>query len=336
MHALEYLRDPSRVPVRQIYAIPGDDVFLKQEVLTELGRQIFTDEEAAELGTTRFAGDSATLADVLDEVRTLPFLTGRRLVVVLDADPFVTAHRQDLETFIEHNTSGGILVLSVRTWLATTRLAKLVDRVGLAIDCSEPPERALQPWLVHRARSKFRAVLEEDAAEHLIQLVGPETGLLASELEKLAVAVGERGRVEFDDVSPLVGAGRVEKIWKVVEAATTGRGAQALEWLDRLLASGESPVQLLAGASFTLRKLHHAGELRHARLDLKEACRRAGIWPSAVAMTQEQHAHLGPRRVKALPALLLQADLDLKGASTLSQRVVLEKLLITLAQPRTD
>jgi DNA polymerase-3 subunit delta len=34
--------------------------------------------------------------------------------------------------------------------------------------------------------------------------------------------------------------------------------------------------------------------------------------------------------------MLLQADLDLKGASVLPARVVLEKLFVTLASPRRD
>ena len=37
-----------------------------------------------------------------------------------------------------------------------------------------------------------------------------------------------------------------------------------------------------------------------------------------------------------LPALLLQADLDMKGASALPPRVVLERLVVELAAPRQD
>ena len=53
-------------------------------------------------------------------------------------------------------------------------------------------------------------------------------------------------------------------------------------------------------------------------------------------MTAQQHSHLGPSRVDKIPALLLQADLDLKGASILPARTILERLIIEFAGPRGD
>src|SRR5205823_4703530 len=136
--------------------------------------------------------------------------------------------------------------LGVKSWQANTKLAKLVDRVGLAVECKGPHERALTSWLVQLARSRCDVQLDEDASQLLIELVGPEVGLLVAELEKLAVYVGTRARVQRDDVARMVGAGRIEVVWKVLDAATTGRGELALELIDRLIASGEHPVGLLA------------------------------------------------------------------------------------------
>ena len=88
--------------------------------------------------------------------------------------------------------------------------------------------------------------------------------------------------------------------------------------------------------SVNLLKIHHAGRLRAARLNIDEACRTAGIPAFAVDKTRKQHAHLGPHRVDQLPAILLKADLDLKGGSSLEPRTILEVLMIRLSQPRTD
>jgi DNA polymerase III subunit delta len=293
--------------------------------------------EDDELAVARFAGDQAALADVLDEVRTLPFLAKSRVAIVEGADPFVTAHRKELEAYVERPSASGVLVLSVKAWPGNTKLAKLVEQKGLAIDCKTPGERELPAWLVGLAKTRCAAKLDPGAAALLVELVGPEVGLLASEVEKLATYVGDRKAITRDDVTRLVGAGRVETIWKALDAATTGRWAEALDDLDRLIASGEHPVGLLAAMSFALRKVHHAGVLRTARVEARQACRQAGIsYPSAIEATLKQHAHLGPARVDRLPELLLRADLDLKGGSTLAPRVVLERLLLQLARPRRD
>lgn len=335
MHAIDFLREPSKVPVKPVYALFGDDAFLRKESLTEIARAVFHGAED-ELGVVTYSGDQATLADVLDEVRMLPFFSKRKVVVVESADPFVSAHRKELEAYVESPSASGVLVLSVKAWPSNTKLAKQVEKAGLSVECKGPHERVLNSWLVQLARSRCGVQLDDDAARLLVELVGTEVGLLVVEIEKLAVYVGSRAKIHRDDVARMVGSGRVEDIWSVLNAATTGRGELALEQLDRLLAVGEAPIRILYAIGASLTKVHHAGQLRRARMGIEEACREAGIPPFAVDRTRQQHAHLGPRRVDLLPRLLLQADLDLKGSSSLTPRAVIEVLLMRLAQPRED
>jgi DNA polymerase III subunit delta len=335
MHAFDFLRSPSKAGVRPIYAVSGDDAYLRDESLKAIAR-LALGADGDDFSVSRFSGDQASLHDVLDELRTLPFLAKCRVAIVDGADPFVTSHRKELEAYAEKPASSGVLILSVKSWPGNTKLAKLVEKAGLAIDCKAPDERELPGWLVQLAKHQSKARLEDDAARLLVELVGPEVGLLASEVEKLAVFAGEQAVIRREDVARMVGAGRVETIWRTVDAATTGHAGEALADLDHLLGSGEHPIKLLAGMTFSLQKVHHAGQLRRARFDLKDACQRAGIYPGAAEKTGRQHAHLGPSRVDRLPVLLLQADLDLKGDSQLPPRVILERLLVQLARPRQD
>ena len=333
MHAFDLMKSPGKVGEKILIAVYGDDSFLRREAFKALIRGLLGADDD-ELAVTRFAGDKASLADVLDELRTLPFLVKRRVVIVEDADTFVTAHRKELETLADGPPTPGSLILSVKTWPGNTRLAKAFARMGLAVECKTPDERELPAWLVQMAKTRESVALREDAARLLLELVGPEIGLLSSEVEKLAVYVGERKAIEREDVARMVGAGRVETIWRALDAATTGKGREALEDLDRLMASGEHPVGLLAAMASSLRKVHHAGQLRRARRSLVEACKESGAFPAP--RVGEQHAHLGPMRVDRLPALLLQADLDLKGSSSLPPETVIERLAVVLARKRAD
>ncbi len=334
MRALEWLRDPFSHPLKAVYVVYGDDLYLRRESADAIGRAILGNE-ADEMAVRRFDGNSASLADVLDELRMLPFFAKRRVVFVEDADPFVTRSRKELEAHVEAPVGTGVLVLMLKTWPATTKLYRQVAAAGLPIDCNSPGEKELLPWLGHHAE-KQGADLEADAARLLVELVGAEVGLLVAEVEKLAVYVGPSGRIRRADVSRMVEAGRIETVWKVIDAATTGKVAEAIADLDNLMASGEYPIKILAAFAASLLKVHHAGRLRAARMSLEEACQIAGVREFAIDKTRRQHAHLGPARVDQIPAWLLKADLDLKGNSPLDPRVVLEDLLIRLAIPRTD
>lgn len=335
MNATDFLRPGKGPDLRPIYAVFGDEDYFRRAALDRIARTALGESDES-VGLSRLPGAQAELADVLDELRTLPFLSRRRVVVVEEADPFVTAHRKELEAYAERPSSTGVLVLLVKTWPATTRLAKLVEKVGVAVECRAPRESDLPAWLVQLARDRSAARLEADAARLLVELVGPEPGLLASEVEKLAVAVGPDRPIRREDVARWVEAGRIETVWEMLDAATTGQAAEALRALDQLLGAGEPPVKLVAAVTSSLLKVHHAGVLRARRLDLRAACREAGIRDFAAEKAGQQHAHLGPDRVDSLPADLLQADLDLKGSSTLDPRAQLERLLIRWARPRAD
>jgi DNA polymerase III subunit delta len=333
MRAFAWLRDTSPRPLKPVYVIFGDDVYLRREAARGI-IDLALGDQADEMAVSRFDGKTSTLADVLDELRTLSFFARRRVVIVEEADPFITKYRAELETYVQAPAKSGVLVLLVKSFPSNTRLAKLVDAGGLALDCSNPGEKDLVPWLIQLAETKHGTELEQGAARLLVELVGAEVGILAAEVEKLSVYAAETGRIERDDVSRMVEAGRIETVWKVLDAATVGQAAAATRHLDELLAAGEPPVRMLAAMASSLTKLHHAGRLRVARLSLEEACRTAGVFSPGQA--RRQHAHLGPSRVDRLPAMLLKADLDLKGNSILDPRVILEQFLIELALPRTD
>jgi DNA polymerase-3 subunit delta len=335
MHALEYLKKPDSAEEVAVCVICGEEPFLRAEVLKSLIRRCLGGDGDAS-AVTRFSGESASLADVLDELRTVPLFERMRIVLVDGADPFVTAHRQELEVYVERPARSGMLVLLAKSWPSNTRLARAIEKTGLTIDTKAPPERELIEWLSSWSKLRARAKLDDDAARLLVALVGPEIGLLASEVEKLATYVGAHAHIRRADVAAVVGAGRVETVWQILNDATTGKPAAALTEIDRLIGSGEHPVGLLAAMTAALRKVHHAGVLRLQRKDPAEACREAGIPPFAVDTTLRQHTHLGPTRVANLPQQLLATDLDLKGNSPLTSRVVLERLLVELARPRRD
>lgn len=320
---------------KPIYAIFGDEAYLMR-LAREAVRVAVLGPDPDPMAETVYAGESAKPALVFDEVRTLPFLAPRRLVAVENAEDFVTKFRSELESFAANPPKTGTLVLLVKSWPSNTRLAKIVEEKGLSIDCRAPRDAELPAFLANFAMTRYKLKLPPDAGRLLLELVGPEVGLLAAELDKLATYVGKAPSITVDDVAKMVDAGRVEEIWAVIDAATVGKLPKALAILDRLLDSGEPPIKILAAVSSSLLKIHHAGVLRVRKVPAPEAARQAGIQGFLVDKMVQQHAHLGPSRTAKLPSLLLQADLDLKGYSQLPPRVILERLFVALGSPRPD
>ena len=94
MHAFEFLKPGGgKRDLKPLYVVAGDDAYLPDDSIHAIARQAVGGTDI-EMALVRLTGDHARLADVLDEVRTLPFLAKCRVVVVDNADPFITAHRK--------------------------------------------------------------------------------------------------------------------------------------------------------------------------------------------------------------------------------------------------
>jgi DNA polymerase-3 subunit delta len=325
------LKRGTQLPLKPLYVFTGDEDFLKRQALTVLIEMVLG-KGSDTFGLSTHAGDNASFADVRDEVDTLPFLSQRRLVVVENADPFVTRWRPQLERYVGTPSANGVLALVVKTWPSNTKLAKLVD-AGSTIDCKALPPYRLPDWCALWSKSAYGKELAQSAARLLVDLIGAEMGQLDQELQKLASYVGAAGQIAARDVDRLVGSSRTESVFKIFDAIGGAQPAEALKILDDLLDQGEAPIRLLGAFSMQLRRLASAALAHKQGKPLAAALGAAGVPPFAQRGCEQQLRHLGPRRAALLYDWLIEVDLGLKGGSTLPERTLLERLVARMALP---
>jgi DNA polymerase-3 subunit delta len=333
MDSLTFLDSPPKGDPLPLYVLHGDEDFLKAEVLKALRTRVFTGE-GDEFGQSTHAGDKATFAAVFDDLQTLSFFGGRRLVVVDNADSFVTRNRAVLEKTVGKMPPTGVLVLNVQSWPSNTRLYKLVDPAS-AIACKAPAAHRLPPWCTQWAKSRHGKQLTAQAAQLLVELVGPEMGQLDQELQKLAVYVGTRSRIDAEDVDRLVGRSRAENTFKIFDAIAEGRPSEALRIVERLFEQGEEPMRILGAFSYQLKRLAQAARLNQQGVPLTAALEQTGVAPYAVKGCEQQMKHLGRRRLNRLYDWLLEIDQGLKGGSPLPPQTLFERLIVRLARKLT-
>jgi DNA polymerase-3 subunit delta len=337
--ALDYLSQLDKFPPASVCAVYGDEAFLKSEAVAALRRHVLSDEED-EFSLTTFTGKEAQLREVLDALATVSlFGAGRRLVIIEDADSFVSEYRAELEDYAAKPAKGGVLVLDVKTWPGNTRLAKAVAATGLTIECKAPNERQLKSWLTQQAKTVHKARLEATAADALLELVPPELGILNQEISKLAMIVGESRTIDVSLVRENVGGWRARTTWDMIDAAADGHASVALAQLARLIAAGEKPHGLLPQMASSLRRfatateLIDAAEARRQRLPLRNALSQAGVPPFKLNDAERQLRQIGRARAKQMTRWLLAADLAIKSHNSGDDaaRIELERLIVRLA-----
>jgi len=349
LHAFDFLFQPT-AEVPAVVVVFGTEVFLKQLVIRQLRSALLPDDAPF----TTLHGEVAQWRDVADELSTVSlFGRGRRLVVIESSDPFVSRERTRLENYVEKPKPTGVLVLEAEAWPGNTRLYKALDHSGWQIDC-RPPEKTLGrrkvldetrlcKWLVAWTKQQHRAKLEMDAAALLLELTGPELGLLDQNLAKLALFAGEGGSITAAMVKDIVGGWRTTTIWELVDAAADGDAAEALRQLDRLLQAGEHPVALFGQMAWSLRRfaaatrIYQQSERSQRRTPLRDALIQAGLphWnQKGLDRAEAQLKQLGRDRAGQLYQWLLETDLALKGSHSHPHRsrFALEYLFLRMAK----
>jgi DNA polymerase-3 subunit delta len=339
MDSLTFLDRLDKAKPQPLYVLHGDEPFLKRLVLGGI-RRVVLGPDADGFAVSTYPGDKATLGAVQDDLQTLPFLAPCRVVVVEDADPFVTRERARLEKLfpelLGRSKPGGVLVLDVKTWSAGTKLAKATPDTSLIV-CNAPDSQQLPPWCVAWCQAQHGKALAPAAARLLVELVGTEMGILAQEMEKLAAYAGEAPAINARDVDQLVGQSRAENTFQIFDLIGAGKTGEALAFLDQLFDQGDDPLRLLGAFSWQLRRLAQTARLSAQGVPLNDAMDRAGVakFPTARRAAEQQLRHLGRRRLDQIYNWLVETDQGLKGYSQLPPRTLLERLVVRLARPRT-
>jgi DNA polymerase-3 subunit delta len=333
MDALQFLDRAAKSKRQPVYVLLGDEDFLKRRCRDAIIALAVGDADPA-FAVSVCPGEKLDFSTVRNDLDTLPFLSPARVVVVEQADPFVTEHRPALERYVESPSTVGVLVLDVKSFPETTKLAKALPDAA-KVKC-EAPKYKLAEWCVGWAKTHHGKKLPSDAAELLVELVGPHLGLLDQELDKLAVAVGNSATISAEDVDRLVGRSREADVFRILDAVGEGKPGEALAVLGQLLEEGEDPLAILGPLTYQLRKLATVGRLLNQGQSLGPAMDAAGVprWPKIREGTERQLRHLGRGRLAQIPDWLVEINLGLKGGSPLPGRLQLERLIVRLARPR--
>lgn len=208
-----------------------------------------------------------------------------------------------------------------------TRL-KVYEKAGEVVASPAPSKPGeVTGWVVARAR-RAKLPLDRDAASYLAEVFGADLAGIAGELNKLELLGGPLGRAR---VQAVVGREPPGDSFAMLGAATTGRTAEAVTQLRRLLASGEDPFKLLGAVVWQYSLVARCAALiqEEGRVSDAVAAQRLGVKPYPAKKALEVARHLNESRVRAQLRRILDADLAMKRG--LDAGVALERLIVQLS-----
>lgn len=269
-------------------------------------------------------------AIIFDELRTLPFLADKRVVVVKGADKFVTANRELLEKYFDNPSPTGILILAVSSWDSRTKLAKKLPKTGKLIKIAEPKRHELPQRLIKYAQDAYTKNLTRQGATLLVELAGDNLPHLYGEVDKLALYADGEKSITAQHVEQLIGRNRFFNAFEVIDSILAGNIGQALDRLRNMFAADKSTEFTFVGAfSFHLRRMFNAKALLDKGTHPAMVAKKIGIW-------YNEDAFFGQLRKVTLEGIadllktLAETDHAIKTGRT-KPRIAAEQLVLKLA-----
>ncbi len=221
-----------------VVLVCGEDEFAvkqraKQIYLQWSGELGGMDHETIDAGVSNSGEALKCLGRLREALQTLPFF-GSGKVVWLQNCNFLGDERaasqavteslanlaQELKDFAWDNVR--LLISAAKVdkrkvfYKAVDKIGKVESFAGLSIDDKDWADKA-ETWARKGIQERRKEISDEALAE-LINRVGPNARQLDSEVEKLALYVGDRENIEFDDVASICSRNKAAKAFALGDA----------------------------------------------------------------------------------------------------------------------
>jgi len=194
-------------------------------------------------------------------------------------------------------------------------------------------------WAVQSA-AREDVKLDADAARELVDSLGGDMMMIANELEKLVLFVGDKKRIGLGDVETMVLAAKQRSFYELTDAISSRDRERALQVLDAILSSGEGEEAAIGHLYMLSRTFKQMLVIFERNVRDSRALWQA-LWQgfrlppfAAEDVIRQARRYKSRRELTSAIRKVARADLALRS-NAVSKRLVLENLVLDLtAEPK--
>ncbi|MFH1731906.1 MAG: DNA polymerase III subunit delta [Planctomycetota bacterium] len=317
--------------IAPLYLLAGLEHFLAQEAEQLIAGAL--ESRGGECARNFYHGDDVDLATVLDNLRTPSLFSPTRFISVSPAGGFVEKYQKALAAYAAAPAANSSLVLRVATVDARKKLTKTAQETGGLVACNRFYERDVVPWVTARVKAMGRQI-NSAAAALLTEFLGTDLAMLAAELDKLAVYIGDRKKITPEDVQNVSLRDRGRAVYELTDAIGRRQPERALAALDGLLAHGASETSILFSVAQHMRRLWTVKEFVGKGENPVATATKLGVKYYVDRFLAQVNA-FSLRELRYNCSALVKCEAMLKSSVIDDKRVMLELTFIRLITRRT-
>jgi DNA polymerase-3 subunit delta len=340
--------------LRAGYVLAGDEIFLLDRC-REAVLKAFVPPDLRDFCLSDLDLGSTPIFDVLDRAQTPSLMAPFQVIFVRNVRQLYTrgAKKDEfaaLDRYFKSPNPQALLIFVADFLRIPTdtrrmemddknRFERLNETLGEhcgMVELARVSEEDAMRWAVATAQA-MDTKLEPDAARELVDALGADMMLIASELEKLLLYTSGRSRITLGDVETMVLAAKQRSLYELTDAISSRNTAKALALLHGLLNSSDAGEDAAIGHLYML-----ARTFRQMLVIVEKNVRDSrAIWQAlwqgfrmppfaADDLIRQARRYKSRRELTRALRLIARADLELRSSPP-DKRLVLERLVYDLA-----
>jgi len=339
------------------YVFIGDEAFFRKRCRDAVLQTLIPDD-VRELSVYDMDLSEVELQQVLDRARTPSLMAPFQVFFIRGVKNLYTRGKHDDEfaaiAYYFKNPNPDALVVFVADHVSIPadvrrmdlqdkdRYERIRETLGehcAVLEFARVDEGDAVKWAVETSNTDG-VKLESDAARELVDSLGGDMMMVANELEKLTLFVGDKKRITLGDVETMVLAAKQRSFYELTDAISARDRARALTVLDAILNTGdgdEAAIGHLYMLSRTFRQMLVIFErnVRDSRALWQALWQGFRVPPFAAEdIIRQARRYKSRRELTSAIRRIARADLALRS-NPVSKRLVLENLVLELtAEPK--
>jgi DNA polymerase-3 subunit delta len=346
------LTNPSAL--RPGYVFVGDEIFLYEKCRRAI-LQAYVPDEMRDFCLSEMDLSDHTIFEILDRARTPSLMAPFQVVFVRNLKQLYTRGAKkdefaELDRYFKSPNPQAVIIFVAdhlripadprrMDMQDKDRFERIRETLGdhcSIVELARVDDSDAMRWVASTALEQNTKV-DPDAVRELVDALGSDMMLIASELEKLLLFSYGRGRITLGDVETMVLSAKQRSLYELTDAISAKDRARALMLLHGLLNSSEAGEEAAIGHLYMLARTY-----RQMLVILEKNVRDSrAIWQAlwqgfrmppfaADDLIRQARRYKSRRDLTRALRLIARADLELRSSPP-DKRIVLERLIFDLA-----
>lgn len=322
----------------KVYLLFGQETYLLQQYKKKLKDAIAGDDT---MNINVFSGKGIDVQEVRDAAMTMPFFAEKRLILIEDSGLFKGAGDEWAE-FVKEIPESACVIFSEQelerkqdgekklTVDKRGKLYKAVKDKGYCCEMVKQTPAQLMQWCVRGFASNGLKITRQ-AAEAFLDMAGDDMENIRNEMEKLICYCAEKNAVELSDVETICTERVTNRVFKMVEEASRGNAAGALEMYYDLLSLKEPGMRILFLLSRQINQLYCTAVMTASGMSRDQIAASFKLSPYIAGKLQDQTRSFRGDSLLRLLKLCVSTEQAVKSGS-MNERIAVETVLVSVSQ----